>query len=85
MRSRERICDHGCIYIDGLLPISFIPLLVVVLLVELVGGVDSKVLLHPSRQFELLVDFVEQEIVLLAHHTMTVRTVLGEHLEAYIV
>lgn len=43
---------------------------------------DGEVIGHPGRQLQLLVDLVQQQIVLLAHHAVAVRAVLREHLEA---
>jgi hypothetical protein len=63
-------------------PITLVPLLVVVLLVVMVGGVDREVLGHPGGQLELLVDLVQQIVVLLADHTVAVAAVAREHLEA---
>jgi hypothetical protein len=46
--------------------------------------VDGEVFGDPRGQFELLVDLVQQKIVFLVHHAVTVRTVFGEDLEAYV-
>lgn len=43
---------------------------------------DGEVIGHPGRQLQLLVDLVQQQVVLLTHHAVTVRAVLREHLEA---
>jgi hypothetical protein len=66
-------------------PVAFVPLLVVELFVVVVGGVDGEVIGDPGGEFELLVDLVEQQIVLLGHHAVAVGAVLGEDLEACIV
>lgn len=63
-------------------PITLIPLLVVVLFVVVVGRVDCEVLGHPSRQLQLLVDLIQQIVILLTDHTMTVATVPSENLES---
>ena len=66
------------------LPVSLVPLLIVVLLVVVVSGVDCEVLGHPGRQLDLLVDLVQQQVVLLAHDAVAVGAVLAEHLETCI-
>lgn len=65
----------------GEVPVALVPLLVVKLFVVVVRGVDGEVLSHPGGQFQLLIDLVQQQIVLLAHHAVAVRAVLREHLE----
>lgn len=62
--------------------ISFIPLLVVVLLEVLVGWVDSEALGNDGGQFELFVGLVQQDVVLLIEHTVTVSTVSGKDHES---
>lgn len=69
----------------GSLPVALVPLLVVELLVVMMSGVNGEMLSYPGGQFELLVDLVQQQIVLLCHHTVTVSAVLGKDLEACIV
>ena len=63
--------------------VTFIPFLIVILLEVLMGGVDGEVFGHPCRQLDLFVDFVKQEVVLLADHAVAVCAVASENLEAY--
>ena len=64
--------------------VSFVPLLIVILLVVVVSRVDSEVLGNPGRQFDLFIDFVKEQIVFFGHHAVTVGTVLGKDLKTYI-
>lgn len=65
-------------------PVALVPLLVVELLVVVVGRVDGEMLGDPSRKLQLLVDLVQQQIVLLTHHTVAVRAVFRKDLETYV-
>ena len=58
--------------------------MIVELLIMMVSRMDSEMLGYPGREFNLLVNFIEQQIVLLAHHSVTVSAVFGENLETYI-
>jgi hypothetical protein len=66
-------------------PVSLIPLLVIELLVVVMGWMDGEVLSNPRGQFQLFVDLVEEEIVLLADHSVAVGAVFGENLKTYMV
>lgn len=68
----------------GRVPVALVPLLVVELLVVVVGRVDGEMLGDPSRKLQLLVDLVQQQIVLLTHHTVAVRAVFRKDLETYV-
>ena len=65
--------------------ISFIPLLVVKLLVVVVGRVDGEMISDPCGQLDLLVHLVKQQIILLSHVAVTVGAVCTEDLKAYII
>ena len=75
-----RVIGRVNVVVDVSVPL--IPLLVVVLLEMLMSRVDGKVLSDPSSQFQLLIDLLKQEIILLSDHTVTVSAVSGENLEA---
>ena len=68
----------------GGVPVSLVPLLVVELLIMVVSRVDREVLGDPGGEFNLLVDLVQEQVVFLAHHAVTVGTVFAEDLETYI-
>jgi len=63
-------------------PITLIPLLVIILLVVLMSWVNCEVLGYPGRQLKLLVCLIQQQVVLLAYHTVAVATIFREDLEA---
>ena len=63
-------------------PISFVPFLIVESLVVMVSGMDCEVLCNPSGKLQLLVYFVKEQVVFLCHHSVTVSTVFAEDLEA---
>jgi hypothetical protein len=60
--------------------VSFIPFLIVVLLVMVMGRVDREVG-NKSSQFQLFVGLIQQGIVLLVDHTVTVTTVSSKDQE----
>jgi hypothetical protein len=62
-------------------PITLIPLLVVILLVVLMSWVNCEVLGYPRRQLKLLISLVQQQVVLLAYHAVAVAAVFSEDLE----
>jgi len=64
------------------IPVSFIPFLIIKLFVMMVSWVDREMVSYPSRQFQLLVHLVQQEIVLLGEHTVTVSAVFSKDLES---
>ena len=61
--------------------ISFVPFLEVVLLEMLMSRVDSEITDHLC-ELELLVSLVEEIIVFLVDHTMTVTAISRKHLES---
>ena len=68
----------------GSVPVSLVPLLIVELLIMVVGRMNREVFGDPSGEFNLLVNLVQEQIVLLTHHTVAVSTVFAEDLETYI-
>jgi hypothetical protein len=70
------------VYVIVDVPITLIPLLVVILLVVLMSWVNSEVLGYPRRQLKLLIGLVQQQVVLFAYHTVAVATIFCEDLEA---
>jgi len=60
--------------------VSFIPFLIVVLLVMMMGRMDGEVG-DESSQFKLFVGLIQQGIVLLVDHTVTITTISGEDQE----
>jgi hypothetical protein len=75
---------RGCICMGRRVPVALVPLLVVELLVVVVRRMDGEMLSHPGGKLQLLVDLVQQQIVLLTHHTVTVRAVFRKDLETYV-
>ena len=60
--------------------VSIVPLLIVVLFIVVMGGIYAE---HRDGrgQLELLVAFVQEEVVLPVHHAVAIGTVFGENLE----
>jgi len=73
-----------CVHVIVDVSVSFIPLLIIILLEVLVGRVDGKVFADPTGKLELFVYLVEEQVVLLGDHAVTVAAVSGEDLEAYV-
>lgn len=55
--------------------VSFIPLLIIILLEVLMCGVDCEVLADPTGKLQLFVDLVQQQVILLGDHAVTVAAV----------
>lgn len=65
-------------------PVSLIPLLIIILLEMLMCWMNSKVFTYPTGQLQLLVNLVQKKVVLFGDHAVTVAAVSGEDLEAYV-
>lgn len=72
----------GGVHVVVDVPVSVVPLLIVVLLEVLVSRVDGEVLCDPGGELGLVVDLVEEQVVLFAHHGVAIAAVSGEHLES---
>lgn len=49
----------------------------------LMSWMNGKVLPDPTCQFQLFVDLVQQQIILLSDHAVTIAAVSSEYLESY--
>lgn len=56
-------------------PVSLIPLLIVILFEMLMSRVDREVLSYPGCQLKLLIDLIQKDIVFLGDHSVTVTAV----------
>jgi hypothetical protein len=61
--------------------VSLIPFLIVILFEMLMCWVDGEILAYPGGQLDLLIDFVQKDIVFLGDHTVAITAVSTVHLE----
>lgn len=68
--------------INKLIPISFIPFLIIKLFVMMMCWMDSKMICNPSRQLKLLINFVQQKIILFSKYTVAVCAIFSKNLKS---